>query len=314
MGVKNLLPLLRDLCPSIVTEVGITTLSGKTIGIDASTWLYQLVCAGKRGGSVDDDIIMLKGIYNRVVFLLKYSITPLFVFDGKPPSIKNRVLQERKKIKDNARLRLDNGDYEDEAGRAKLEQRMCSITTQQVSLCKKLLEHMGVPYVQAPEEADSQCAYMFQAGILDYVISEDSDVVVFGCDRVIRSFKASSVWLEVLDMTTFYASTGLTRHDLVDATLLLGCDYFPGVRGMGKARVGAMLKNKAIDTKGIEANVVVQAARQYYTSPPVMKDIPVTLLVLLPANKEKLIAFITSKMKMDAAAAQKYLGKLVSII
>jgi exonuclease-1 len=43
---------------------------------------------------------------------------------------------------------------------------------------------VGIRYLVAPFEADSQLAFMSRQGEVDYVISEDSDLLVFGCERV----------------------------------------------------------------------------------------------------------------------------------
>ena len=68
--------------------IQIKTLSGKTIGIDGTLWLYQILCAIRKSNngallnSKGDDITILNTLFNRLLSLKKLKIKPIFVFDG----------------------------------------------------------------------------------------------------------------------------------------------------------------------------------------------------------------------------------------
>eukprot|EP00760_Papus_ankaliazontas_P014613 PhM_4_TR16117/c1_g1_i1/m.84905/K10846/ERCC5, XPG, RAD2; DNA excision repair protein ERCC-5 len=99
-----------------------------------------------------------------------------------------------------------------------------------------LLKLFRIPYVMSPSEADAQCAYMNSVGDVDAVVSEDSDVVVFGAHKVIRGlFSASAVCPTVVDVVEAEHQLGLVKDDFVSLALLLGGDYCNGVRGLGPA-------------------------------------------------------------------------------
>jgi len=62
-----------------------------------------------------------------------------------------------------------------------------SISKKQLQECKELLILMGIPYVEAPEEADSQCAYLVKTGLADSVMTEDMDILTFGSKKIYRN-------------------------------------------------------------------------------------------------------------------------------
>jgi flap endonuclease-1 len=256
MGVKRLQKGLEEIYLEISNskepiryELSVKHLANKTVAVDASIWMYQGKCAilgssGEIKNSKGVDVSLITAIFNRVVYLLKCNMKPIFIFDGKPPKFKNETLQQRTDLKAKAKLRLANNDYTDETEKNKLSQRTCKITNSDIKLFKELLKKLGIPYITAQHEADSQCAALFQAKEIDYIISDDSDMIVFGGNKVIRNFKSSTNTVEVFDMDTFYKNTHLTQKDIVDITLLLGCDYYPGIKGIGIKKIIKLITNK----------------------------------------------------------------------
>jgi DNA excision repair protein ERCC-5 len=109
-----------------------------------------------------------------------------------------------------------------------------------------LLGALGIPCITSASEADAQCGHLCQRGLVDAVITEDSDVFLFGCTNVIRGFfskaapaggKAAGGALTVqCYVGSRMAAAGLTRPCLIGLALLLGSDYTPGVAGVGTAR------------------------------------------------------------------------------
>lgn len=98
----------------------------------------------------------------------------------------------------------------------------------------ELLDHCGIPFVISPSEADAQCAFLCCAGLVDAVFSEDSDVVVHGAPTVLRGFFSRNKYVTAYRQSDLRAC-GITKEVLVALALLLGCDYTPGVSGIGLA-------------------------------------------------------------------------------
>eukprot|EP00939_MAST-03C_sp_MAST-3C-sp1_P003218 g3218.t1 len=97
----------------------------------------------------------------------------------------------------------------------------------------ELLRLMGVPYVVSPGEAEAQCAQLERLGLVDGVITDDSDILLFGGRRVYRNFFQHAKVVEEYRATDVANELGLSRGRLVALALLLGCDYTDGIRGVG---------------------------------------------------------------------------------
>ena len=111
-----------------------------------------------------------------------------------------------------------------------------------VDQCRELLRLFGIPCVVAPSEADCECAALEQAGVVDAVLSDDSDVLLFGAQHVYRHAFAPSHHLEHYAMPAVTRATSFDRDDLVALALLLGSDYTLGVHGIGLVRAVAVLR------------------------------------------------------------------------
>eukprot|EP00746_Dinoflagellata_sp_MGD_P138828 gnl/MRDRNA2_/MRDRNA2_72403_c0_seq1.p1 gnl/MRDRNA2_/MRDRNA2_72403_c0~~gnl/MRDRNA2_/MRDRNA2_72403_c0_seq1.p1 ORF type:complete len:1348 (+),score=297.61 gnl/MRDRNA2_/MRDRNA2_72403_c0_seq1:73-4116(+) len=96
-----------------------------------------------------------------------------------------------------------------------------------------LLEAFGIPYVKSPCEAEAQCAYLCEVGLVDAVASDDSDTLVFGAKEVYRRLFVDDIAIEKYTDTRLKSRLGLGKGDLEALAMLLGCDYTMGVRGIG---------------------------------------------------------------------------------
>mmetsp|Transcript_22444 Transcript_22444/g.21592 ORF Transcript_22444/g.21592 Transcript_22444/m.21592 type:complete len:161 (+) Transcript_22444:276-758(+) len=97
---------------------------------------------------------------------------------------------------------------------------------------KELLRIVGVPFVEAPFEAESQCAFMEMEGLVDGVITEDSDVLLFGARKVYRNIFDRNKFVEKFEMKTIEKELGVGREDLIKMALFMGSDYTLGVKGI----------------------------------------------------------------------------------
>ena len=98
---------------------------------------------------------------------------------------------------------------------------------------KKLLYLFGIPYIDAPFEAESQWAYLELSGKADGVVTQDSDVFLFGSRNVYKDIFDQNKFVEYYNMNIIESELGFDRDSLVWMALLLGSDYTIGVRGIG---------------------------------------------------------------------------------
>ncbi|XP_062106804.1 DNA repair protein UVH3 isoform X2 [Humulus lupulus] len=119
----------------------------------------------------------------------------------------------------------------DEQG--KLERNAESVSSEMFTECQELLQMFGLPYIIAPMEAEAQCAYMELANLVDGVVTDDSDVFLFGARSVYKNIFDDRKYVETYFMKDVEKELGLTREQLIRMALLLGSDYTEGVSGIG---------------------------------------------------------------------------------
>ncbi|WYZ37439.1 hypothetical protein EsH8_II_000945 [Colletotrichum jinshuiense] len=210
MGIKG---IYRELGPGqriSLAKLAIEKLesSGRPLrlAIDIAIWQFQTQAA--RGGTNP----AIRTLFYRLVRILSLGIHPIFVFDGphKPALKRNK--------------RSGRGD---------------GVAT---AMAKRVIRLFGFPVHDAPGEAEAECALLQQQGIVDAVLSEDVDTIMFGCTRTLRSWTAEGArgaktpthvsMYDVNDLLS--AGTGLDREGMVLVALMSGGDYIPeGVPGCG---------------------------------------------------------------------------------
>ncbi|KAL6867323.1 hypothetical protein ACP4OV_015347 [Aristida adscensionis] len=117
--------------------------------------------------------------------------------------------------------------------RRKLESHAESVSSEMFAECQELLQMFGLPYIIAPMEAEAQCAYMEMSNLVDGVVTDDSDVFLFGARHVYKNIFDERKYVETYFMKDIESELGLTRQQLIRMALLLGSDYTEGVSGIG---------------------------------------------------------------------------------
>ncbi|KAF8718001.1 hypothetical protein HU200_025467 [Digitaria exilis] len=130
-----------------------------------------------------------------------------------------------------SRLRQEQVDLGHE--RRKLESHAESVSSEMFAECQELLQMFGLPYIIAPMEAEAQCAYMEMSNLVDGVVTDDSDVFLFGARNVYKNIFDDRKYVETYFMKDIESELGLTRQQLIRMALLLGSDYTEGVSGIG---------------------------------------------------------------------------------
>ncbi|RYH29493.1 hypothetical protein EON65_08355 [archaeon] len=236
MGIKGLLPLL---C-SISRRVHIATLRGKAVGVDARSWLYKAAMAcPKEVANGNTPAAFVAFLKKRVELLTNAGITDvIYVFDGCECKAKQLENSARRRVRvanfDSAKKCEDEGD-DDEAD--KLYRRGIKITFDHVQAFINILKEKQLAFMVAPYEADAQLAYFSRISAIDIVVSEDSDMLVYGCKTVL--FKLDSqgegdmMQLGDIKENKALSFSSWTNEQFKLFCCLAGCDYVESLPRVG---------------------------------------------------------------------------------
>ncbi len=175
MGIHSLTKLIAQKSPNSIQNVNLFTFKGKRIAIDTSIFIYKSLINIRYNGDYlrnKDGKIMshIYGLFNKIVLLKSYGIEPIFIFDGKPPTEKQDVLNSRnKKVKDNKEKMNISSDPEE---KKKLEKSTIRITREHITDLETLFQKMGVSYIHATGEAEAYAAELCRINYVDAVMSE----------------------------------------------------------------------------------------------------------------------------------------------
>ena len=267
MGIQGLLPLLK----SISDPVHVSAYAGRRVAIDAYAWLHRggHQCATELALHQPTDR-HLQFCLSRLRLLLAHRVRPVLVFDGGRLPEKRRTEEERSSRR---RVERELGRQLWAAGQKsaafKAFQRCVSIhpemAYQLIELCRA--EGMeGVEWIVAPYEADAELAYLSITNYVSAVISEDSDLLVFGCRRVLYKMDAQGNGVEVklsnLGACTDLPLTHWTQSQFQQMCVLSGCDYLPSLPSLGLKKAHALIKGvktweRAVKKLRLEGRVAV---------------------------------------------------------
>jgi len=256
---------LRDIIADYKIPVPWEGLSG-VAAVDANNALYQFLTIIRQpdGTPLMDQqgrvTSHLSGILFRMVNFLEKGIKPVFVFDGKPPELKEATIEVRRKSRDEAgekwRAAVERGDEEEAYRQARSSARVDETI---IATSKDLLGLMGIPYVQAAGEGEAQAAFMVQRGDARYAVSQDYDTLLFGAPILARNLTVSgkrkvrgrviSVNPERVILADVLAGLKLTREDLIKVGILIGTDFNPGVPGVGAKTGLKIVQRGEFDSK-----------------------------------------------------------------
>ena len=107
------------------------------------------------------------------------------------------------------------------------------VTQTMVQECQGLLRLFGLPYITAPMEAEAQCAELVHLGLVDGIVTDDSDIFLFGGTRVYKNLFNAAKFVECYLLSDLEKEYALDRHKLIRFAHLLGSDYTEGIPGIG---------------------------------------------------------------------------------
>jgi len=288
-----------NLTPIIIKRVlSLDDLRGKSLAVDANNYLYQFLSLIRmpNGTPLQDShgniTSHLAGLMFRSTRLIHdYNIHLAFVFDGAPPELKQREITKRRELREKATLEwhkaLQKGDYATAFSKAVMTSRL---TQPMIEDAKHLLSLLGIPFVEAPSEAEAQSAYIASKGEVWAASSKDYDSLLFGTPRLLRYLTISGreflpsrgisypLKPELIELDRFLGSYNISRRQLIDMAILIGTDFNEGVKGIGpKTALTLVQKYGEIENlpADIKSKVEAQdyaAVRRFFLQPQLTSD------------------------------------------
>jgi len=277
------------------TTVDLKSLSGKSIAIDAYNALYQFLAIIRQpdGTPLKDHTgritSHLSGLLYRTSNLVEMGIKPVYVFDGVPPALKEVEIRRRMRVKEEAAVKYEQAL---KAGRLEEARTYAQATSRLKDYMKedavRLLNLLGIPWVQAPSEGEAQAAHLAKKGDTNLCASQDYDSLLFGAPQLVRNVTISGrrklprkrvyiqVVPEIVELDRVLEELGITHQQLIDIGILLGTDFNPeGVKGIGPKTALKLVKeyrsleNLLPTLKEAEFPVEPQRIREIFLHPKV---------------------------------------------
>ena len=227
MGIPSLNYYLRITCPEAIKTTHLSHLKGKTIVIDTSIYLYKF----KGNGTIIENMYIMCSLFK------KYGIIPIFIFDGIPPNEKYETIKQRniKKYKAEEKYLVIKANLQDITSKKErasainkmklLEKQFIRVKKIDINNVKKFLKSYGIDYILAEGEADILCAKMVIDGQADACLSDDMDLFVYGCPRVLRHMNLTKKTVSSYHLKTILEKMYISISDFRRLCILTGTDY-----------------------------------------------------------------------------------------
>lgn len=263
MGITGLPQLINSKTNGkAIKKRNFSYFQGKVIAVDISILVYK---TGIVARSTGHDMVNenggltshLHGTFYKILQFLENGITPIIVFDGKAPDIKNKTHTKRRNIKDTANKKLKEISDTTSTEYIKFFKQTFSPKKEDFIEVQIMLDLMGIPYIVAPGEADVVLAWLtthydkhgnlFAMGIC----SEDSDMLVHGAPYLFKDmFSAmnksseNQVQVTVISLQKTLDKMDVTMEQFIDLCVLMGCDFSERIKNVGPVAVYSLIQSK----------------------------------------------------------------------
>ena len=254
MGIKELGSFLQKNCPDAIYDIKLSDKPNTYLTVDTSLFMYKF-----KYSNGENFLVKFVEMINR--FKIN-KITPIFVFDGEPPSEKCDTIESRKEKKNEYKEQLsvlsekkNNSENIEEKKQLdeqikKLNKKIIYVTKENINQLKYLLNILNIPYIHENIEADLISSKLSSSNIVDMVVSEDMDHLTNGTKYLIRDFNVNNNVAKCYDLNMIRNKLGLTHSQFINLCILFGCDYLKRIKGLGTISSFNVINN--INSNNIE--------------------------------------------------------------
>lgn len=253
MGIKHLNQFVRRECPGAIKTVSFAEMAGKVIVVDASIYMYRFAA----------DNALLENMYSMIRMFQLNGIVPIFIFDGKPPDEKRNLLNKRQRLKRIAEMHYNEvkssielnsslNTADNEHMLKALKRKFVRLHDSDYERVKTLLQALGVNYIVAPGEADVMCAQMVLKRKAHACASDDTDLFVYGCPRVLRHLNLMDQTMVMYEMSKILELLGMTMTEFRQVCVVSGTDYsVNSINATARATASATATANANEVDGV---------------------------------------------------------------
>lgn len=307
-------------------------IANEIVAVDGNNTAYQFLASIRNydGTPLSDSqgrvTSHLSGFFYRTLNWMEKGIKPVFVFDGPPHPLKEKTLQLRREIRTKAKeeheAALEAGDME---AAKKFGSRALHLSSDMIDQSKTLLQALGVPVIQAPQDSEAQCAVMVARHEVFASVSQDYDSLLFGCPELIRNVATSGkrkipgknayaeIKPEIISLEESLTVMKLSRQQLIWLGMLLGTDFNDKIPSIGP-KTAMKLIQKATSFE----NIIKEAGKTIDFDPKNIEDIfwkpqatPPAPLKFESPNIEKVRSILCDQFEFSPERIDSTLNKIV---
>jgi len=312
-------------------EISFRDLENKKIAVDTSQMLYQFLSSIRQqdGTPLMDSkqriTSHLQGIITRVTNLMAQNIKLCFVFDGKPPLLKIKTQEEREYRKQLAEKKFKEAKEEqNEELMLRYSKQSIRLKREMIEESKELINALGLPVIQAPSEAEAQCAFMNEREDVDYVGSSDYDALLYNAPALVRNLTVSqrrrissgayiNISPEVIELKEVLKNLGINQDQLIILAISIGTDYNEGVQRVGPKTALRLVKQyKNFDKLFKEAKADFDWKKIYavFKNMPIIKNYK---LKWVKPDVERIMKLLVDEHEFNQERVQKNIDRIINI-
>ena len=254
MGVRYLNGIIKSKCARAISHQSLRNYSGHTIVVDTSIYIHKYL----------GENALMESMYFMMAQFRYFSITPIFIFDGVPPTEKRDVIQSREHVRqlavtkyqeatqemhrhlnfngvhvesDSSSTILNNNNNTNSNSNSNnkitvlerklrtLKKRFVRANACEISDLKRLMRSFNMRYIESEGESDLLCAHIVKCGLAYACMSDDMDMFLYGCPRVMRHVNLWHGTCVEYRLESILEGLGVTLEGFRMICVLSGTDY-----------------------------------------------------------------------------------------
>ncbi|MBD3229723.1 MAG: hypothetical protein GF329_16195 [Candidatus Lokiarchaeota archaeon] len=231
MGTK-----LKDIVN--IKTIKLRELGLKTLAVDGCNLLFKYTSKikTKQNYVIQDRLgrpkSHLQGFFYFIINLFERKIKPVFVFDGIPLDTKRNY--GKKELK---RINFLFKQYKrSDENKSKLFRNKFFLYKFIIEDLMDFIRLFGIPVIRGPSEGEAQATRLVKEKLAYGVISSDYDCLLYGCPRIYKNWSFKRDIIEFISLNDTLDTHKITNEQLIDISILMGNDYFPGYKGFGPVK------------------------------------------------------------------------------